>query len=78
MESISHAKDHFRDDFHVFNTRLIRSLDTRNVLLGEPEYVEKELMLVTMSNVKWTPILVYKRRFKNAIRGYPLQGDPFK
>lgn len=79
MESISHAKDHYRADLPIFITRLIWSLNTRIVLLGELYYAKEKPMSVTVSGVKrmWTLDLVVMMRVEDSIRCYPLWAGPF-
>lgn len=80
MESISQDKDHFRADLSIFIIRLIQYLYHRIVLLGESGYIVENPMSIIVSGVKslWTPYLVYIRRVKDAIKGYPLQAHVFE
>lgn len=80
IDSITHAKDHFRDDLPVFITKLIRPLDEKIRLIGDPEVIKEKPMSLTMSGVKrlWTNDFAYKKAVDEAIRGYPLEADPIK
>lgn len=79
MKSIIHAKGTLWADLPVFVTQLIWSLNERTVLKGEPVKLEERTMYMTVSGVKrlWTPHSLYMRRMEDAVRGYPIQQDPF-